>query len=204
MVCKTDNGDGQKIKRNISLFKYRKNRKCEEESVIDNRCGENNECYNSDDCDDEKTVRTTCSRGTIGLSRDKRNVLGMFTLNDMQGSYETDLRNIELLYDEFSEDPFQVMRIAKFDDIPMIRGDNDVIIKVQVSGSMDMTASHKPMRSFVSLNSSNIPYFSQASTVSKIDCEIREGIFPWRYGQKPSLPIVPGAGEFGQHFLIWR
>ena len=35
----------------------------------------------------------------------------------------------------------------------------------------------------------------QASTVSSIDCKIREGSFQWRLGQKPAFPIVPG-GDF--------
>ena len=33
----------------------------------------------------------------------------------------------------------------------------------------------------------------KASTVSSIDCQIRNGTFDWALGQKPSFPIVPGV-----------
>lgn len=34
---------------------------------------------------------------------------------------------------------------------------------------------------------------SQASTVSSLDCKIRDGTFEWKFGQKPSFPMVPGV-----------
>jgi len=80
--------------------------------------------------------------------------------------YDNDLRNAEIVYDSHDADP-NVMRLLRYDDSPMAKGDDEVVIKVE------------------------------ASTVSIDDCRIRDGSYKWKFGQKPQFPICPGMDCFG-------
>lgn len=40
-------------------------------------------------------------------------------------------------------------------------------------------------------------YFSQAATVSEIDCRIRDGTYKWKFGRKPPFPMCPGIDCIG-------
>lgn len=88
-------------------------------------------------------------------------------MKDINSIYDTDIRNAELLIDKHSEDPFGVMRIQEYDCVPMAKEIDDVVIRVE------------------------------ASTVSDIDCKIRNGSFKWKFGQKPAFPLVPGLDCVG-------
>lgn len=83
-------------------------------------------------------------------------------------SYDLDIQNAELLIDRHSSDPFGVMRIQKYDSIPMAKETDDVVVRVL------------------------------ASTVSDIDCRIRDGTYKWNFGQAPTFPIVPGIDVVGE------
>mmetsp|Transcript_14812 Transcript_14812/g.17243 ORF Transcript_14812/g.17243 Transcript_14812/m.17243 type:complete len:405 (-) Transcript_14812:539-1753(-) len=80
---------------------------------------------------------------------------------------DTDVRNAEIVFDAFHHDPFEVMRLQTYDDAPMAKGQDEVVIRIE------------------------------ASTVSSIDCQIRNGTYPWKFGQKPPFPIVPGVDCVG-------
>eukprot|EP00551_Chaetoceros_affinis_P014647 CAMPEP_0203687830 /NCGR_PEP_ID=MMETSP0091-20130426/752_1 /ASSEMBLY_ACC=CAM_ASM_001089 /TAXON_ID=426623 /ORGANISM="Chaetoceros affinis, Strain CCMP159" /LENGTH=400 /DNA_ID=CAMNT_0050557249 /DNA_START=34 /DNA_END=1236 /DNA_ORIENTATION=- len=88
--------------------------------------------------------------------------------NYQQGvMFDSDIRNAELVIDEHNNDPFAVMRIQTYDDAPMAKGQDEVVLKIE------------------------------ASTVSSIDCQIRDGTYQWKFGQKPAFPIVPGVDCVG-------
>ena len=55
--------------------------------------------------------------------------------DDMDEIYDNDLRNAEVVYDSHSTDPIEVMRLLKYDDSPMAKGDEEVVIKVEVSNN---------------------------------------------------------------------
>ena len=47
--------------------------------------------------------------------------------------YDNDLRNKEIIYHQHGDDPFEVMRILNYDDSPMAKTKDEVVIKVEVS-----------------------------------------------------------------------
>jgi hypothetical protein len=49
--------------------------------------------------------------------------------------YDSDIRNAELVIDAHSVDPFEVMRIQKYDDVPMAKAGDDIVVRVEVSTS---------------------------------------------------------------------
>jgi len=57
--------------------------------------------------------------------------------------YDSDIRNAELVIDAHSVDPFEVMRIQKYDDVPMARAGDDIIVRVEVSTLCALTASSR-------------------------------------------------------------
>lgn len=81
--------------------------------------------------------------------------------------YDDDIRNAELLMDAHSNDPFEVMFLQTYDDSPMAKEPDDIVVRVEVT------------------------------TVSKIDCKIRNGTFSWKYCTKPSFPMCPGIDCVG-------
>jgi hypothetical protein len=51
--------------------------------------------------------------------------------------YDNDIRNAELVIDAYNIDPFEVMRIQKYDDVPMAKEGDDVVVRVEVSLQMN-------------------------------------------------------------------
>jgi hypothetical protein len=51
---------------------------------------------------------------------------------------DNDVRNAELVIDDHSEDPFAVMRIQTYDDAPMAKGKDEVVIKIEVRYSFSI------------------------------------------------------------------
>jgi hypothetical protein len=47
--------------------------------------------------------------------------------------YDDDIRNVELLIDAHSNDPFEVMYLQTYDDSPMAKEADDIVIRVEVS-----------------------------------------------------------------------
>ena len=47
--------------------------------------------------------------------------------------YDDDIRNVELLMDKHSNDPFEVMYLQTYDDSPMAKESDDIVIRVEVS-----------------------------------------------------------------------
>jgi len=89
------------------------------------------------------------------------------TVDNQDDIYDNDLRNAEIVFDSHDSNPLNVLRLQKYDDSPMAKGDEEVVIKVE------------------------------ASTVSIDDCRIRDGSYTWKFGQKPQFPICPGMDCFG-------
>jgi len=94
-------------------------------------------------------------------------VVGGDEIENPDEVYDNDLRNAEIVYDSHHDDPLNGMRLLRYDDSPMAKGDDDVVIKVE------------------------------ASTVSIDDCRIRDGTYKWKFGKKPVFPICPGMDCFG-------
>jgi len=81
--------------------------------------------------------------------------------------YDNDIRNAELVMDAHSVDPFEIMRIQQYDDVPMAKAGDDIVVRVE------------------------------AATVSEVDCRIRDGTYKWKFGGKPSFPMCPGIDCVG-------
>jgi len=47
--------------------------------------------------------------------------------------YDNDIRNAELVMDAHSVDPFEIMRIQQYDDVPMAKAGDDIVVRVEVS-----------------------------------------------------------------------
>jgi hypothetical protein len=47
--------------------------------------------------------------------------------------YDDDIRNVELLIDAHSSDPFEVMYLQTYDDSPMAKEADDIVLRVEVS-----------------------------------------------------------------------
>lgn len=110
----------------------------------------NQKQYPASESEDERSIEES-----LGLSDESNH-----NLDEMRDS---DIRNAELVIDSHSDDPFVVMRIQTYDDAPMAKGQDEVVIRVE------------------------------ASTVSSMDCQIRDGSYNWKFGKKPPFPIVPGV-----------
>jgi len=81
--------------------------------------------------------------------------------------YDTDLRNIEVIFFEHSDNATEALRLQRYDDSPMAKKEGEVVIKIETS------------------------------TVSIDDCRIRDGSYKWSFGEKPRLPLCPGMDCFG-------
>jgi len=88
--------------------------------------------------------------------------------------WDNDLRNIEVVYDEHDSDPLESLRIIRYDEIPMAKGDDEVVIKVE------------------------------ASTVSIDDCRIRDGSYKWRFEKNPNFLFVPEWTATEQFYPVVR
>ena len=44
-----------------------------------------------------------------------------------------DTRNMEIHINDFDDNPFNAMKVVRYDDIPMLRNEDEVIIRVEVS-----------------------------------------------------------------------
>lgn len=81
--------------------------------------------------------------------------------------YDDDMRNAEILIGAHSNDPFEVIYLHTHFDSPVAKEPDDVVVRVEVT------------------------------TVSRIDCQIRHGKFPWKYSTRPSFPMCPGIDCVG-------
>ena len=59
------------------------------------------------------------------------------TKSKKKNVYDNDIRNAELVIDAHSNDPFEVMRIQTYDDAPMAREGDDIVIRVEVSTQLN-------------------------------------------------------------------
>jgi len=120
---------------------------------------------------DDSTVQKKKGKSALSFMKKKDTVNSQKSLgydgNDDVTAIDNDLRNSELVFDQHSKDPFEVMRILTYDDAPRAEAKDEIVIRVE------------------------------ASTVSSIDCSIRGGTYPWSFGQKPSFPIIPGSDCVG-------
>jgi len=89
------------------------------------------------------------------------------TIKEEKDEYDDDLRNAEVVFDSHHSNPLDVLKVQKYHDSPIAKGDEEVVIKVE------------------------------ASTVSIDDCRIRDGSYNWKFGRKPPFPICPGMDCFG-------
>lgn len=54
------------------------------------------------------------------------------TVDNQDDIYDNDLRNAEIVFDSHDSNPLNVLRLQKYDDSPMAKGDEEVVIKVEV------------------------------------------------------------------------
>lgn len=68
-------------------------------------------------------------RSEESASSEKKTTTRMVLKKDV---YDNDIRNADLVIDKHSIDPFEVMRIQQYDDVPMALHGDDIVIRVEV------------------------------------------------------------------------
>lgn len=78
---------------------------------------------------------TTGRENSVQTSYSLRSASGssVYYKGEILGSSSRDTRNMEIHINDFDDNPFIAMKVVKYDDIPMLKSEDEVIIRVEVS-----------------------------------------------------------------------